>query len=154
MSWENIFIKEIIAKIPIEYQSLKETIYITESIISVKKENKEEIKEKTIKFLEENKLQNLNYIIYIINYASEIRPKERESLFFIISSVFEYFKLDFNNYSFNYLLNDMLIAKNIIEKRDYYNEHIFDFSEEGTIERAIFDENCDKLISILSTKKT
>ena len=44
------------------------------------------------------------------------------------------------------------ICDTIIPKDKYFrNEHVFDFAEKGTVGRAIFDDDIDSLIELLST---
>ena len=98
-------LKEVVSKLN---EKQKEEIDIIESIFNTNSKNKEETKEKINKFLTTNGIINIQFVINCINKAAEIRPKERESLFSLIVSVFENFKLNFEDFCFDDPLESML----------------------------------------------
>ena len=73
----------------------KEEIDVIGSIINISKTNKESTKEKVFRFLEKQKLENhTKLIIECIGHATRIRPKERRSLNFLLTSVLGSFNGD------------------------------------------------------------
>ena len=76
-------------------EAQKEEIDVIESIINTNKANKENTKEKVFHFLEKRKSENyINLILRCIMHAASVRPKEKESLLFLLTSVSNNFKLN------------------------------------------------------------
>ena len=141
-------LNEVLSKLR---EDKKEEVDVIESIIIINKENRESTKEKVFRFVEKRKPENcINFIIGCINYAANIRPKERESLLFLVNLVLNNFKSDYKIADFYSILKSMLQVKNYIPLDYKTNEHVFDFAEEGTVERAIFEDNVDLLQQLLA----
>ena len=141
-------LNEIVSKLSADQ---KEEIDVIESIVNTNEENKENTKEKVFRFIEKRKPENcINFIFGCIKHVTEIRPKERESLLFLLTSIFDnfHFKLKISESYYN--LRNMLEVKNIIPSNKYTGKHIFDFSEEGTVGRAIFEDNFELLQQLLT----
>ena len=116
------------------------------------KTNKETTKDKLIRFIEKQKPDYcINFIVKCIRHAAEIRPKEREAIFFLLTSVFKYFNIDFNIAKKYSILEAMLIEKNVIPCVGKTIKRVFGFSDEKTIGRAIFEDNIDMLQTLLAT---
>ena len=128
----------------------KTEIDVIETIINININNKEEATKRVLEFVE--KSGSLPFVVGCIGRAAEIRPKERETIMFLINAIIERFG-SIQNDLFGYVLMDMLQVKGILPKDEYFqNEHVFDFAEKGTVGRAIFDDDVDSLIEILSTQ--
>ena len=141
-------LKEVVSKLN---ENQKEEIDVIESIVNTNEENKENTKEKLFRFIEKRKPENcINFIVGCIEHAAKIRPKERESLLFLITSVFNGFHINFEITKGYYILRNMLQVKNIIPSDVFTKKHIFDFSEEGTVGRAIFEDNIELLQQLLA----
>ena len=141
-------LKEVVSKLS---ENQKEEIDAIESIVNTNEENKENTKEKLFHFIEKRKPENcISFIIGCIEHATKIRPKERESLLFLLTSVFNNFHLNFEIFKRFDVLMNMLQVKNILPSGKYTYKHIFDFSEEGTIGRAIFEDNIELLQQLLA----
>ena len=77
-------------------ENQKEEIDVIESIVSTNERNKENAKEKLFCFIEKRKPENCIYfIVNCIEHAAAIRPKEIESLLFLLTSVFDNFHFNF-----------------------------------------------------------
>ena len=86
---------EVVSKLS---ENQKEEIDVIESVISTNEENKENTKEKLFRFIEKQKPENcINFILGCIDHAAKIRPKERESLLFLLTSVFKQFPFKLPN---------------------------------------------------------
>ena len=73
----------------------QEEIDVIESIINISETNKESTKEKVFRFLEKRKHEiHTKLIIECIGHATRIRPKERRSLNFLLTSVLGSFNGD------------------------------------------------------------
>ena len=143
-------LKEVVSKLS---EDQKEEVDIIESIISINEENKENTKENVFRFIEKRKPENcIKFIVQCIEHATIIRPKERESIFFLLTSVFNNFHLNFKIAKNYYIIKDMLQVKNILPSDKYTDKHIFDFAEEGTVGRAIFEDNIELLQQLIATK--
>ena len=141
-------LEEVIEKLS---DSQKEKIYITESIICVNSSNKEQIKEKVFKFFDDSKEKKpLQYILERINYAASIRPKERQSILYLFNSIREKFEINFQEF-WRYT-----ILQNMLPETSFFitSKHIFDFSEENTIERYIYEDDVDNLQQFLAIPNT
>ena len=78
-------LKEVIQKLS---ENQKEETDIIESIVNTNETNKENTKEKLFHFIEKRKPENcIHFIVRCINHAATIRPKERESLLFLLTSI-------------------------------------------------------------------
>ena len=72
-------LKEVVSKLS---EDQKEEIDVIESIVNTNAANKENVKEKLFRFIENQKPENcINFILECIEHATWIRQKERESLF-------------------------------------------------------------------------
>ena len=141
-------LKEVVSKLS---ENQREEVDVIESIVNINEENKENTKEKVFRFSEKRKPENdVKFIVRCIDHAAYIRPKERESLFSLISSVFNDFHLDFEIIKMCIFLKNMYQVKNILPYDRITNKHIFDFAEEGTIGRAIFDDNLELFQQLLA----
>ena len=129
-------LKEALSKLS---EDQKEEIDVIESIVNTNERNKENTKEKVFRFIEKRKPENCIYFILgCLDHAAQIRPKERESQFFLLTSVFDNFHLN-NKILDNFLVSkNMFRVKNVIPLDKNTNKHIFDFADEGTVERAFF----------------
>ena len=79
-------LKEVVSQLS---EDQKEEIDVIESIVNTNEENKENTKEKLFRFIEKRKPENcIRFIVGCFQNAAVIRPKEREPLFFLITSVF------------------------------------------------------------------
>ena len=86
-------LKEVVSKLS---EDQKEEVDIIESIVNTNEENRENTKEKLFRFIEKRKPENcINFIVQCFDHATKIRPKERESLFFLLTSVFNHFHLNY-----------------------------------------------------------
>ena len=129
----------------------KEELDVIESIINTNEANKESMKEKVIRFVEKQKPENcINFIVGCTALAADINPKERKSLAFLLTSVFGNFKLKYKIMGKFYILRDMLCAKGILIPDGKENKNIFDFAEEGTVKKALFDDNIESLQQLLA----
>ena len=72
-------LKEVVSKLS---ENQKEEIDVIESIVNTNESNKENAKEKLLRFIEKH------FILGCIEYASMIRSKERKSLLFLLILVF------------------------------------------------------------------
>ena len=82
-------LKEVISKLS---EDQKEEVDFIESIVNTNEEN---TKEKLFRFIEKQKPENsIHFIVRCIEHAAEIRSKERESLLFLLTSVFNNFHLN------------------------------------------------------------
>ena len=143
-------LKEVISKLS---ENQKEEIDVIESIVSTSETNKQSTKEKVFRFVEKRKPENcINFILKCFQHAALVRPKERESIYFLLTSVLNNFKLDFRIDKMLCILCLMLQDKNIIPSDLSEDNHIFDFAEEGTVGRAIFEDNIDSLQQLLVTQ--
>ena len=141
-------LKEVVEKLS---DSQKEKIDITESIISVNSINKEQIKEKMLNFFEKSKEKKAQqYILERINYAASIRPKERQSIMYLFNSFSGKFKIDLQEFWKFSVLQNMLPEASIY----ITSKHIFDFADEGTAERYIFEDDVDNLQQLLAIQNT
>ena len=130
-------LKEVVSKLN---ENQKEEIDVVESIINTNESNKEYTKEKLFRFIEKQEIKDcINFILGCIEHAVYIRPKERESLLFLVTSVFNYFNFNFKITNNFITLKDMLQVKNFLPSDEYTKKHVFDFAEEGTVGRAIFN---------------
>ena len=118
----------------------REEIDIIESIISINERNKREIQRKVFDFIEKRKIDScLNAIYNFIEYAELIRPKEIESLDFLVKSIFDHFKKKSEN------LSNGSESKYITAKRH-------NFTERETLERVIFEDDVETLQRLIATK--
>ena len=86
-------LKEVVSKLS---ENQKEEIDVIESIVNTNEENKENTKEKLFRFIEKQKPENcIEFILRCFEHAAKIRPKERESLLFLLTSIFNNFHLNF-----------------------------------------------------------
>ena len=140
-------IDEVLSKLSKEQ---KTEIDVIETIINININNREEATKRVLEFVE--KSGSLPFVVGCIGKAAEIRPKERESIMFLINAIIERFG-SIQKDDLNYVLKDMLQVKGIIPKDKYFqNEHVFDFAEKGTVGRAIFDDDVESLTKLLSTQ--
>ena len=141
-------LKEVVSKLS---ENQKEEIDVIESIVNTNETNKENTKEKLFKYIEKRKPENcIHFILNCIEHASTIRPKKRETFLFLLTSVFNNFNINFENTQIFGVLRNMLQVKNIIPSDRYISKHIFDFAEEGTVGRAIFEDNIELLQQLLA----
>ena len=118
-------LKETVSKLS---DDQKEEIAVVEAIVNTNETNKESMKEIVFRFVEKHEPENcINFIIGCIKHAVKIRPKERESLLFLLTSVFCKFKLNFEILRTAKILADMLSVKKIIPPVYCTNYYIFDF---------------------------
>ena len=102
-------LKEIVSKLN---EDQKEEIDVIKSIINTNERNKENTKEKLFCYLEKRKPENrFNFIVRCIEQAAGIRPKERESFLFLITSVFNKFHLNFEIIKEFHIIRSMLEVK-------------------------------------------
>ena len=88
-------LKEVISKLS---ENQKEEIDVIESIANTSERSKENTKEKLFRFIEKRKPENcINFILGCIEHATMMRPKERESLLFLLTSVFKQFPFKLPN---------------------------------------------------------
>ena len=126
--------------------SQRDEIDFIESIVNINDKNKEKTKEKVIDFMKRHVLGNSKgFFLKSMDHAAKIRPKEREHLIYLLISVFEEFKINYHKLFFNSEIDEMLKIKGYLPLMYRNYEHIFDFAEEETIERFIFDDDVDKL---------
>ena len=140
-------LQEVVSKLS---EDQKEKVDIIVWIVNTNETNKEKTKEKLFRFIEKRKPGNcIHFILRCIEHATKIRPKERESLLFLLTSVFNNFHLNFEITKNYYNLSNMLNVRNIIpyEGADI---HVFDFADEETVGRAIFEDDIDLLQRIIA----
>ena len=115
-------LKETVSKLS---ENQKEEIDVVESIININETNKEKTKEKISYFIKKRKPENaINFILGCMNYTAQIKPKERESLLFLLTSVFADFKLNLKILeNFNTLKNMLQVKKLPSDKET--DEYIF-----------------------------
>ena len=88
-------LKEALSKLS---EDQKEEIDVIESIVNTNETNKENTKEKVFRFVEKRKPENcINFILGCLEHASQIRPKERESILFFIKFSFQQFRFNLQN---------------------------------------------------------
>ena len=131
---------------------VKDEMLLNESIIDIKDSNKNEILEKILKFLDIYSTDHLKSIIIRLRFAMVHRPKEREAQFSVYQGLREEYKDIIDAFPYIPVIGEMIRVRcgdtsNLVNN-DY--KHVFDFAEEGTVERAIFDDDVEKLIFILS----
>ena len=141
-------LKEVVSKLN---ENQKEEIDIIESLVNTNERNKENEKEKLFRFIEKRESKScILFIVGCLNHAALIIPKERETFFFLFTSIFNKFHLNFEIKDEFKILRNMLQVKNIIPYDRFTEEHIFDFEKEGTVERAIFEDNIVLLQQLLA----
>ena len=92
MEFLTISLKEVVSKLS---ENQKKEIEVIETIVNTNETNKEKTKEKLFRFIEKQKPENsIHFIVRCIEHAAEIRSKERESLLFLLTSVFNNFHLN------------------------------------------------------------
>ena len=132
----------------------KEEIDIIESIININETNKESTTEKVLEFLQNHIAdKRLTFIYHVIDTAALIRPKERENIMFLIIAVCHNFDANYERVEPSCSLNikQMLEAKGFISRRrNWTDDHVFDYAEEGTIERVLFEDDVDTLQRLLA----
>ena len=134
-------IDEVLSKLSKEQ---KTEIDVIETIINININNKEEATKRVLEFVEKSGSQK--FVVGCIGRAAEIRPKERETIMFLINAIIERFG-SIPEYNLTYVLTTMLQVKGIIPKNNFFqNEHVFDFAEKGTVGRAIFDDDVTYLL--------
>ena len=120
-------LKEIVSKLS---ENQKEEVCVIESIVNTNETNKESTKEKLFCFIEKRKPENcIEFIVGCFEHAAKIRPKERESLLFLLTSVFNNFRLNFEITKNFDILRNMLQVKNILTADENTEKHVFDFAE-------------------------
>ena len=134
----------------------KAEIDIIESIINTNNGNKEDVKEKVFLFLDKKgPIECVNFILHCIEHAATIRPRERESFLFLVIAIFEKYQL-YMPITKNYqLIRGMLEEGKIVpETEDKLKgfRSFLKFSEEGTIGRAIFDDDVNMLQQLLTDR--
>ena len=129
-------LKEDVSKLS---EDQREEVDIIESIVNTCETNKENTKEKLFHFLEKQKPENcLNFILGCFEHAAAKRPMEKESFFYLLTSIFNILHLNFEIMKKIGILRNILEVRNILPSNDSTNKHIFDFAEEETVGRAIF----------------
>ena len=129
----------------------QEEIDVIESIVNTNEVNRENTKEKVFRYLEKRKIDKcINFILGCINHAAQIRPKERKSLLFLLTSVFDNFNLNYEIAKNYETLMNMLGAGNVVPCDYLTGMNILDFADDGTIERAIFEDDFDSLQQLLA----
>ena len=141
-------LKKVIPKLS---EGQKEEIDVIESIINTNEANKEKTKENLFRFIEKHEIKNcINFILECIDHATKVRQKERESILFLLTSILNHFHLNFDIARYCIILRNMLEVKSILPPNKCTDKHIFDFAEEGTIGRAIFEDNIELLQHLLA----
>ena len=142
-------LKEAMSKLS---DNQREEIDLIESIVNVSKD-KEALCEKVINYIKKHSPENCElFILSCLKRIAVIRPKEREDLFFIIDSIFKNCSIDISNVYLFDIIDDMMKQRGLMpidENDSNYDEHVFDFANKGTIDRAIYDDNLDDLKEIL-----
>ena len=88
-------LKEAVSKLS---EDQKEEVDVIESVVNTNEENEENMKEKLFRFIEKHEPENcIRFIVQCIEHAARIRPKERESLLFLLTSVFKQFPFKLPN---------------------------------------------------------
>ena len=124
----------------------KEEINFIESIIAINKYNKEKTKEKVFSFIKKSSPEDCGTFTFkVIAFASTVRPKERRYLQFIVDSVLESFFEDRNDDIIGILDKSEQVFPCVKNKANI----IFDFDEEGTIGKSIFEDDIDQLKELL-----
>ena len=125
----------------------KEEIDIIESIINASEESYENVFEKMHTFLSEHGPEDwFEFFIGLIDYTVQIRPKERRFHRCLLTSIFENYDLGYHS-ARNYIYIKMLLEGENEEKNI-----LFDFGEEGTVGRALFEDDVDSLQQLLATQ--
>ena len=123
MEFLPVFLNEVISKLN---KNQKEEVDVIESLVNTNEENKESTKEKLFRFIEKQKPENcLNFILGCIEHAANVRPKERESIFFLLSSIFNKFHLNFEKTNSFALLTSMCQVRNILPSDKYTKKTCF-----------------------------
>ena len=128
----------------------KEEIDLIESIINVNKETRENVVNKIIKYVGERRPENcINYIIRIISHAALIRPKVRPAISFLLRNVFMIYLSGFQISDERNVVNSMLQIEKVFPADDKIAKHVFDFADDGTVGKAIFDDDLELLMKLL-----
>ena len=141
-------LNEVINKLSPDQQ---EEINVIESITNITENNKETVCQIVSKYVKRLSFDDCFVFVFCyIDNVSMIRTKERESIVFLINWLIEEFKIELQKFEIFPSLKEMLHMKNIIPESDFLNEHIFDFAEDGTIERAIFEDDVNKVRQLMA----
>ena len=138
----------------------QERIEVIDEIYSISTENVEKVTKKITNFIEnKGKEEYLRYILCTIANTAFTRPKERENIMLLVSSLKETFHLNENDFFFNRSIafNSMLIIKGLISKQNTsprlkiftHNNAVFDLFEEETIGSIILHDDVEKLQTYL-----
>ena len=144
-------LKEVVSKLS---ENQKEEIDVIESIVNTNETNKENTKEKPFRFIEKRKPENcINFILQCSEHATWIRPKERKSIFCLLTAIINDFHLNFD-IAKNYTnLKSMPQVKNVLSVDNETEKYVFDIFEEKTIGRALYEDNVELLQQILTTNR-
>ena len=144
-------LNEVVSKLSSDQQ---EEIDVIESISNTTENNKETVCRKISNYIKKQSIENCYMFIFrCIDNAAMIRPKERESIMFLINSLVNEFDIELKKFERFSTLNEMLQMKKIVTKSEFCNEHIFDFEEEGTVGRSIFEDDISKLQQLMAIQR-
>ena len=125
-------LKEVFSKLS---EGQKEELDVVESIINTNETKKENVKEKVFRYVKKRKLErNLAFIIRLIDRAAHIRPKEIKPLHFLLTSVLKSFQTKNKKTEIHGIMGKALKS-----------EGVFHYGKEGTLGRALFEDNIDLL---------
>ena len=120
-------------------ESQKEEIAAIESIISITEPNKELVCRTVDDYIKKLGVENsIMFIFRVIEHASNIRPKERKSLLFLINFIIKSYDINKNRLTGLDLINNMLKIDNTIN-----DGSVFDFSEKNELIEALFEDNVE-----------
>ena len=128
-------------------------IDVIETIFAIEEKNLEETKGKIMNYLVSHGRGRLQMIVSCIGKACVVRPKERETIAELFSSLKEKFEMKDTELTFNDIeLRCVLEQKGLIPTKYHDDFNAFTFGEEGTIERAIFNDDIDELQHIVASQ--
>ena len=140
-------LKGVISKLS---NAQREEIDVIDSIVNINNSKREEAKTLVQGYIEKHGNTSINFILGCIEHASEIRVKERESIMFLLNSFLTSSTTTADALKNFEVLRNMSQVKGILPKEKGTDEHVFDFAEEGTVGRFIFEDDVDSLQRIIA----